>query len=154
MRLYPINRGPRDNRYCGPAVVSFITGMNTSDVATRMREHNGAYAIRGTWTSDVRCVLNERGFSLVRRPIETKNCTLARWLKDTKDQRTAGRVFLIVAGNHWQLVSGRKYACGRIGDIVSIRDSRVKRRARVTEVYEVMKSTTALRAPRKKGKLL
>ena len=43
-----------------------------------------------------------------------------------------------MAGCHWQLVSGRRYTCGRIREIVSIRDKRVKRRARVAEVYELI----------------
>jgi len=64
--------------------------------------------------------------------------TLARWLKLSVKHRTEGRVFLVVAGWHWQLISGRRYTCGRIRDIVSIRDKRVKRRARVAEVYELI----------------
>ena len=55
----------------------------------------------------------------------------------SKIDRTEGRVFLIAAGHHWQLVSGRRYTCGRIREIVSIKDKQVKRRARVAEVYEL-----------------
>jgi hypothetical protein len=55
----------------------------------------------------------------------------------SKEDRTPGRVFLIAAGWHWQIVSGRRYTCGRIREIVSIKDKRVKRRARVAEVYEL-----------------
>ena len=44
---------------------------------------------------------------------------------------------MIVAGNHWQIVTGRRYICGIVGDLVSIKDKRVKRRARVTEVFEL-----------------
>ena len=67
----------------------------------------------------------------------TDGVTLAGWLKHTVKDRDANRVFLIVAGWHWQLVQGRRYVCGLTGDIVSIRDKRVKRRARVAEVYEL-----------------
>jgi hypothetical protein len=63
--------------------------------------------------------------------------TLAGWLKATVKERTANRVFLIVAGWHWQLVQGRRYVCGILGSPASIKDKRIKRRARVSEVYEL-----------------
>ena len=72
--------------------------------------------------------------------------TLARWLSTTRLileanrwpwQEFAQRVFLVVAGNHWQLIQGDKYVCGLPGEVVSVTDKRVKRRARVTEVYEL-----------------
>ena len=47
-------------------------------------------------------------------------------------------MYLLVAGNHYQLVRGRRYVCGITKDIVSIKDKKVKRRARVTEVYELV----------------
>ncbi len=52
--------------------------------------------------------------------------------------RTSGRVFLIVAGNHFQLVEGRRYVCGRTRDIVSVRSKLVKRRCRVETVHELI----------------
>lgn len=66
--------------------------------------------------------------------------TLAQWLKDTKADRTAGRVYLIAAGLHWQVISGRRYCCGLTGEIVSIKHKRVRRRARVTGVWELTKA--------------
>ena len=139
LKLHPINRGPRDNRYCGPAVVSFITGKNTSEVATfiRNRYRNGK-AVRGTYLHEVAGALSALGYKLKGvKWSGNLSPTLAGWLKANKDLRSAGRVFLVNAGNHWQLISGRKYACGRIGEIVSIRAPRVKRRCRVTDVLEV-----------------
>ncbi len=142
VKLRPINRGPRDNRYCGPAVVSFVTGQNTSDVSRYIRNkfRNGR-PIRGTYDHEVKHAFRALGFDLNRAPVRVNNKlpTLAGWLKAYKDMRTAGRVFLISAGHHWQLISGRKYACGRIGEIVSIRDKRVKRRCRVRNVWEISK---------------
>ena len=146
IKLKPINRGPRDNRYCGPAVVSFITGKNTSDVSRfiRNRYRNGIQGqrnfVRGTYTEEVTGVLSALGYTLNRLRLDRGRPTLAGWLKSNKELRSAGRVFLLVAGNHYQLISGRKYACGRIGEIVSIRHPRVKRRCRVTEVWEVVRT--------------
>jgi hypothetical protein len=144
VKLHPINRGPRDNRYCGPAVVSFITGKNTSEVATfiRNRYRNGK-AIRGTYDYEIDGALSALGYHLKWVNISGFQPTLAGWLKADKHLRSAGRVFLVNAGKHWQLISGRKYACGRIGEIVSIRDSRVKRRCRVKDVWEVSRMPEA-----------
>jgi len=139
IRLRPLNRGPRDNRYCGPAVVSFLTGKNTSDIARWMRKTTASHrsSIRGTHTRDVDEALKAHGLRLSRIQSGNKP-TLAGWLKANRDKRTPGRVFLLAAGHHWQLIAGRRYACGAIGGIVSVRDSRIKRRARVTEAYEVL----------------
>lgn len=144
VKLHPINRGPRDNRYCGPAVVSFITGKNTSEVATfiRNRYRNGK-AIRGTYDYEIDGALSALGYHLKWVNISGFQPTLAGWLKADKHLRSTGRVFLVNAGKHWQLISGRKYACGRIGEIVSIRDSRVKRRCRVKDVWEVSRMPEA-----------
>ena len=144
IKLPPINRGPRDNRYCGPAVVSFITGKNTSEVATfiRNRYRNGK-AIRGTYDYEIDGALSALGYHLKWVNFSGFQPTLAGWLKADKHLRSTGRVFLVNAGNHWQLISGRKYACGRIGEIVSIRDSRVKRRCRVKDVWEVSRMPEA-----------
>jgi hypothetical protein len=103
----------------------------------------GRTAIKGSSRREVLHALKECNIEYTRwtkpgvRLSRTYGPTLARWLKLSKEDRTAGRVFLIVAGWHWQLVSGRRYTCGRIRDIVSIRDKRVKRRARVADVWEL-----------------
>ena len=104
--------------------------------------------ITGTYPHEVRAAFRALGIDWHRRPVSGKP-TLAAWLKGTQADRTEGRVFLVVAGNHWQLITGRRYACGRIGAIVSIRDEKVKRRARVTEVYELVELNNAAAVRRK-----
>lgn len=137
--LKPLNRGPRDNRYCGPAVVSFVTGMNTSEAAALMRDTYGRRSIRGACFAEVADALYFGGYTctLIDRYSSGMQPTLAGWLKDNVTIRSAGRVFLVQTTTHWQLVSGRRYACGKIGDIVSVRDERVPRRARVCFVWEI-----------------
>jgi len=134
------------NRYCGPAAISIISGISTGEAAKLLRVITGARAIRGVWTLDLEMSLEDLGYELLpyysprHDSVPRKDRpTLARWLKQTKDNRTSGRVFLIVAGHHFQVVSGRRYCCGRTNKIVSIRDELVKRRARVAEAYEVVK---------------
>jgi primase-polymerase (primpol)-like protein len=147
LRIKPVNHGltPRDkNRYCGPSVISAITGMTTGEAAAQLRAVSGKRAIKGTHTSWIRAVLRRNNIEMLScRDVwniklnRTDGITLAGWLKHTVKDRNADRVFLIVAGWHWQLVQGRRYVCGQTKQIVSIRDKRVKRRARVAEIYEL-----------------
>jgi len=140
----PVNTG---NRYCGPAVISALTGIGTADAATIIRSVTRQKYVKGTSTYGCLQTLRLLGVSSERVPLPAKRPTLAGWLKATKAIRTAGRVFLLVAGNHWQIVSGRRYTCGIVRDVVSVRDARVKRRARVTEVYEVDNNLLPTLAP-------
>ena len=147
IKLKAITDGKDKNRYCGPSVISALTDLTTGEAARLIRKQHGRSSIRGSYTHEVLDALracnieatrwqNPGGSSAVRLN-RTTGPTLAGWLKMSKEDRTPGRVFLISAGHHWQLVSGRRYTCGRIREIVSIKDKRVKRRGRVAEVYEL-----------------
>jgi len=158
LKLRAITDGPDKNRFCGPSVISALTDLTTGEAARLIRKNTGRQSITGTSTSEIKYALlacnikwkhyhtcNEYGQReplnnglLYPRKFRRTGPTLARWLKLSKKDRTSDRVFLIAAGCHWQLVSGRRYTCGRIREIVSIRDKRVKRRARVEEVYELV----------------
>ena len=138
MKIHPLNRGKGDNRYCGPAAISFISGINTTDAAALIREVNpNIERVKGSWPSDVLRVLGKLGYSARCRLIFGDKPTLKQWLRLTKADRTAGRVFLVDAGNHYQIISGRKYACGRIGDIVGLSDKRISNPARVAAAWEI-----------------
>ena len=144
MKLNPVNKTKNGNRYCGPAVISSVTGCTTDEAAKSIRTISGQRAVRGAATRHVLeafsqhwGVTNKPLFDAHWRTPRNQLPTLASWLRLNKHRRTAGRVFLIVAGNHFQLVSGRKYVCGITRDVVSIKDDKVKRRARVSEVYEL-----------------
>lgn len=147
LRIKPVNHGSskRDkNRFCGPAVISAITGMTTGEAAAQLRRASGRRMITGTGTTELMDVLHMNGIRMrdVRHYWDVKfnrtdGVTLAGWLKASVKDRDAKSVFLVVAGWHWQLVQGRRYVCGLTKEIVSIRDKRVKRRARVAEVYEL-----------------
>ena len=137
LKLKTIVDGKDKNRYCGPSVISALTDLTTGEAARLIRKQSGRKTIKGTYTREVREALRACNIVSFGVKVEHPKPTLARWLKLSKADRTPGRVFLISAGHHWQLVSGRRYTCGRIRDIVSIRDKRVKRRARVREVWEL-----------------
>jgi len=143
IQLKAITDGKDKNRYCGPSVISALTNLTTGEAARLIRKQNGRRTIKGTDKWEVLDALRACNIQASRwekpgvRFNRKTGPTLAGWLKMSKEDRTPGRVFLIVAGWHWQLVSGRRYTCGRIREIVSIKDKRVKRRARVAEVYEL-----------------
>tara|TARA_R100000234_G_scaffold112166_2_gene85605 strand:- start:56 stop:748 length:693 start_codon:yes stop_codon:yes gene_type:complete len=145
LKIKAVNHGKTkadQNRYCGPSAISAITGMTTGEAARLIRLESGQTRVRGTHTHDLLYALSKCNVRHERRSFGLKlhrrtGPTLAGWLKATVKERTANRVFLIVAGWHWQLVQGRRYVCGVVGEPVSIKSKRVKRRARVAEVYEL-----------------
>ena len=150
LKLRAVDHGKDKNRYCGPSAISAVTGLTSGEAARLIRKQSGKRSVKGTSTSDIRraldacniqmrVVLPQEGMRFGRRD----GITLARWLKMTTRSR-GSKIFLIVAGWHWQLVSGRRYVCGITGDIVSIRDKKVKRRARVSEVYELTSDNVML----------
>jgi hypothetical protein len=146
MKIYNVKKeqGRRSNRFCGPSAISALTNVDTADTAKALREYTGRRMITGVAEGDLLDVLLHNynidyqmqywggGEDTNKRP------TLARWLKNTVKERSKGRVFLIVAGNHYQVISGRRYVCGITQTIVSIKDKQVKRRSRVKAVYEML----------------
>jgi hypothetical protein len=141
IKLNPVNRPKGHNGWCGPAAVSIVTGATTNEVSKVMQRRifRAPGAVRRTGSYEVDCALRAYGLKLRFFSRPSPRPTLAGWLRENKELRTAGTVFLINAGDHWQVVSGRRYCCGVVGKIVSIRDSRVKRRARVAEVFQVLR---------------
>ena len=145
MQLHPVNRLPKGNRFCGPAVISVLTKMNTDEAAKLIRHVSGQRKVTGTRRKDLIKAFNLCGINSVSHQTFSymkpkQRPTITKWLSTSKSLRTPGRVWLVVAGNHYQLVSGRKFVCGLTSDIVSIKDEKVKRRARVSDVYELTAS--------------
>tara|TARA_R110002020_G_scaffold260128_3_gene474340 strand:- start:11539 stop:12270 length:732 start_codon:yes stop_codon:yes gene_type:complete len=154
LNIKPVNHGKTKadrNRYCGPAVISSITGMATGEASRLIRHVSGRKAITGSSVREVTdalemCGIKSKYQSFGMKLGRSKGPTLAGWLKATVKERNADRVFLIIAGWHWQLVQGRRIVCGILGSPTSVRDKRVKRRARVANVYE-LHSTGSITTP-------
>ena len=116
LKIKPVNHGTTKadrNRYCGAAVVSAITGMTTGEAARLVRHRSGVRRVPGTSTRQIRDAFAACGVQLTPRSYgmrrnRTNGVTLAGWLKGTVKYRNAERVFLVVAGHHWQLVQGRR----------------------------------------------
>ncbi len=144
LKIKSVNQGPRGdrNRYCGPSAISCITGMTTGEAARLIRHVGGRKSVKGSYDWEVREALERCGIKSNRMTFglnlhRRTGPTLAGWLKATVKERTAKRVFLIVAGWHYQVVQGRRIVCGILWDPTSIRGKRVKRRARVSQVWEL-----------------
>jgi len=137
LKLRPVSHPKGDaNRYCGPSVISALTGMGTGEAARLIRAVSGKTAVKGTsvpalWKALRRCGIESAGRWV---PPSGEKPTLAAWLATTAGDR-GGRVFLILAGNHWQLVSGNRFVCGQTGEIVGLDHPKVKRRRRVETVW-------------------
>ena len=142
MKIHSVNRVKGGNRWCGPAVISAVTRCTTDDAAKAIRYHSGQRAVMGCYTEDLKRALrshwgvDSKKVCGYRFTPPSQRPTLAKWLRDSKDIRTSGRVFLVIAGHHFQLVSGRRYVCSQTTDVVSVRAA-PHRRARVEEVWEL-----------------
>ena len=146
LKLGPVNHGTDKNRYCGPSVISAVTSLTTGEAARLIRMQSGKRSVKGTSTLEVKRALKACNIEMhpVPSPEGTRfgrrdGITLAKWLKLTRFRKSSDKVFLVVAGWHWQLISGDRYVCGRIASlgIVSTKHEQVKRRARVAEVYKL-----------------
>ena len=138
LKLRPVNHAKGDtNRYCGPSAISAITGCTTGEAARLLRDVSGLASIKGASPVHVKSALARFGICVERIRVNVKDApTLAAWLRATHGQR-GGKVFLIVAWNHWQVISGNRYVCGISRVVVDLDSRYVKKRARVTEVYEL-----------------
>jgi hypothetical protein len=139
--LKPVKRAAKGhNRFCGPAAISIIAGVDTAEAAAVIRHVSRKRSVQGTSNWEVLRSLSLLGFKASSAakvdPLNLKaNPTLAAWLKS--DERDGQSLYLIAAGHHWQVVQGRRFCCGLTGQIVSIRDEKVKRRARVSGVWKI-----------------
>lgn len=146
LKLKPVIREPKGNRYCGPAVISALTQCTTDEASRLIRSVNGKRFVTGTSYGDLTTSLGLCGIrSALLYKYQTQRPTLAKWLEQTEQLRKPGRVFLVCAGNHWQVISSDTYVCGIIGTVVDVSHSKVKRRARVAAVWEL--TATAVSIP-------
>jgi hypothetical protein len=139
--LKPVKRADKGhNRFCGPAALSIIAGVDTAEAAALIRHVGKRRSVTGTSNYELLQSLSLLGFTASSAakvdPLNLKgNPTLAAWLK--RDERDGKALYLIAAGHHWQVVQGRRFCCGITKDIVSIRDEKVKRRARISGVWKI-----------------
>lgn len=138
LKLKPVIRNPKGNSYCGPAVISALTQCTTDEASRLIRSINGKRSVKGTSYGDVIASLDLCGIRAnLLYKYQTQKPTLAGWLDQTEHLRKPGRVFLIAAGRHWQLISSDTFVCGITSDVVDVTHDKVKRRSRVAAVWEL-----------------
>lgn len=151
LTIRPINRKKSGNRYCGPAAISAITGCTTDDAALVLRHVTSRRAIKGTTSSDLIIALRAFGLDMyLRHEYRGKaRPTFARWIEESRSMRSAGRVLIVNAGWHWQVISGRRTVCSITQEVVGFDHPKVRRRARVAAVYEVLlpRGATSIKRP-------
>jgi len=153
LNIHPVNHGTRKadkNRFCGPAVISALTGLTTMDGSRLIRVFSGKGSVTGTTTREVQNALGACGIRMSHLAESNvsgfeKNITLARFLKASSEWRQS-RVFLIEAGNHWQLVQGRRFVCAQTEAVVGFKHPRVHRRSRVKNVW-MLTTSEGLKKP-------
>ena len=127
------------NKYCGPAVVSSILGVTSGEAARLIRLQTGKRMVKGTRVSELITTLAAYNVTLAPVPLPRpsgKRLTLAAWLRNRN--RDSKQLYVVLAGNHYQLVQGRRFTCGIVKEIVSIKHPKVKRRASVAKVFAVI----------------
>lgn len=111
--------------------------MQSGEAARLLRKVSGRSKITGCHTHHLRSAFELCNIEVVYVPNWRDGAkTLGQWLKASASWRKR-KPYLVVAGNHFQLVQGRSYVCGISGDVVSQKHHKVKRKARITEVYEL-----------------
>lgn len=131
-------RTKRSNRFCGPAVISALTGMDTADAAARLRELSGRKSITGVTIDLMIRALRDAGFEVsLCAEYERRKPTLAQWIKGSHRE---GKTFVILARRHWQVIQGDKYVCGQSVEVVDFKHKACAMRARVKGVWEISKA--------------
>jgi len=138
IKLRPVNKPTGDNRFCGPAAISCVTGLTTGNIAEILRKVYKRKMITGLTQGHLRWFLSRCGIKTERvasyytepRP------TLAKFWDTSLDIKPS-KVYIVVAGYHYSVIQGDKYCCGIVGDIINVTDKRARRRAKVLEVFEL-----------------
>jgi len=137
LKLWPVLHPKGDrNQYCGPSAISALTGMGTGEAARLLRAVSRKASIKGTSNIYMLRALQRCGIRSTDlwSPLKDERPTLAQWLRASAGRR-GGKVLLVIAGNHYQVISGNRFVCGLTGDIVGFDHPKVKRRARVEYVF-------------------
>lgn len=145
------------NRYCGPAAVSILTGVDTGTAAALMRQKYGRRAIRGSSIGEVSHALRELGCSMspaqshLMASTPKARPTLAQVLRALRaDARLAQaktcQGVLVVMTHHFGVASARQFCCSITGTPVSHAKAH-GRRQRVVALYYVDKVAPAVALP-------
>ena len=121
------------NKFCGPSVVSALTGCETREAAQLIRIRNGARQVRGSSTGEIRYALQHFGVNMQER-------FLFRDARVRDAMKLPG--FYIAAittadgTGHWVAFGEGKYTCGMVGKVLKAGDERIPESAKLAELHE------------------
>ena len=158
--IHPVKHNPgiRRNAYCGPMVLSLLTGLSPEDAAVHIRtpQHlrkpqkgesrtRQCRVVKGTYFSDLKLVLDEFKFetrTLFYQPFSNKaKPTLVKWFNEV---RCLGdhpliendHAHILSAGDHWLLEHKGVLYDSFFPKGTSLGDSKY-RRHKVSEVFSI-----------------
>jgi hypothetical protein len=117
MKFFTLDSG--GNKFCGPAIVSILTGIKTDDSALLIRHYRqlrktdlNPNRVEATYLKELFYALSLAGFYY--EPLfENYESTIpyGEWLDNTEETR-GNKTFLLMVDHHWVLVRGGWHACG------------------------------------------
>ena len=140
----PKHEGAMDNRYCGPAAASALTGCTVKTAVLLFQTHSPlTYSargkargkhIQGTCTYQMREVLKACGFEMANQGLV--DGTLAAWVEGrTAHDRDPQTAYLIDYATHWGVVQGEWFVDNQRG-LVRL-DNATMRRGQIRNVHAV-----------------
>ena len=126
------------NRWCGPGALAILTGVSTDDASRMIRCITGKRSATSTHTHVLRKVLGKCGID-THRVMETfaptnERMTLNQWVKGGGAK---GGTFLVIAGNHFQIVTNDLFVDNQVKTLTAFEDLTKGKRRRVEEVFRL-----------------
>jgi hypothetical protein len=121
------------NSYCGPAVISTLTGMTTDSAAEIVRRRTGQRVVKGMYTRELRDALYSLGITSDVRPVTGKP-TLNQWM--THHRENSKSTYLVVVTGHFIVVQQSHMIDNHTGTPEWVERSHCFRK-RVREVYRL-----------------
>lgn len=123
------------NRYCGPAAISIVSGIDTTRAAKLLRRVSGKTMICGVHTCHMKSALLKLGYEI--RQVKYVGNTLAQWLESDRDLTA---MYLVTSGHHYSIVQGDRYCCGQTKKVVHVSKA-AHRRSHMESVHLVTRIT-------------
>lgn len=98
------------NKFCGPAVLSILTGRSTDECARVIQSINGQYDIRGVLLTDLLRAANKLGFDQIN--VDVNNMSLFRALITLAPKGDA--TYIVTVPNHFvcvEVAANKIYFC-------------------------------------------
>lgn len=108
MKLHAIKHNNKSQLWCGPAVISAVTGLDTRTVFQCIRDTTGMPKVMGTNHTNVTQTLRALGVNATVYYTRGSAFTLARWLRLNRSM-FAHQPVIVGLTHHWVAVQGRRF---------------------------------------------